>query len=129
MMEPKEMALKMAQVLDKKGARDISVLDVSHLSSIADFMVVCSGQNARQVHALAHDLDDKMYEVGVEVHRTEGVGESRWVVMDYDCVLVHIFHPDDREYYNIDRLWMDGTNVVEFEPEYKETEDEEDNWF
>lgn len=122
MMEPREMALQIARILDKKGARDISVLDVSHLSSIADYMVVCTGRNAQLVHALSRDLDDKMLELGVDVRRREGVNESRWIVMDYDCVIVHIFHPDDREYYNIDRLWMDGSNVVDFHSEYEEDE-------
>lgn len=118
MMNPKDMALEIAKILDKKGARDISVLDIGHLSSIADFMVVCTGRNAPAVHALSHDLDDKMLQMGVDVHRREGVAEARWIVMDYDCVIVHIFHPDEREYYNIDRLWMDGSNVVEFESAY-----------
>ena len=118
MMNPKDMALEIAKILDKKGARDISVLDIGHLSSIADVMVVCTGRNAPAVHALSHDLDDKMLQLGVDVHRREGVAEARWIVMDYDCVIVHIFHPDEREYYNIDRLWMDGSNVVEFESAY-----------
>lgn len=129
MMEPREMATKIAQILDQKGGRDISVLDVSHLSSIADYMVVCTGSNGRLVHALAHHVDDKMAEQGVFMHRCEGVNEGHWVVMDYDCVIVHVFHPDDREYYNIDRLWMDGTNTVEFERLAAEAKDDEDNWF
>lgn len=118
MMNAKEMALEIARILDKKGARDISVLEIGHLSSIADYMVVCTGRNAPAVHALCKDLDDKMIEHGIDVHRREGVNEARWVVMDYDYVLVHIFHPDEREYYNIDRLWMDGSNVVSFESEF-----------
>lgn len=118
MMEPKTMALEIAKILDKKGARDISVLEIGHLSSIADYMVVCTGRNAPAVQALSRDLDDKMYEQGIDVRRREGVNEARWIVMDYECVLVHIFHPEEREYYNIDRLWMDGSNQVKFESEF-----------
>lgn len=118
MINPKEMALEIAHILDKKGARDISVLEIGHLSSIADYMVVCTGRNSPAVAALYRDLDDKMYEKGIDVHRREGVNEGRWIVMDYDAVLVHIFHPEDREYYNIDRLWMDGSNQVKFESEF-----------
>lgn len=118
MMNPNDMALTIARILDKKGARDISVLKIDHLSSIADYMVVCTGRNSPAVQALSRDLDDKMLELGVDVHRREGINEAHWVVMDYDAVIVHIFHPEDREYYNIDRLWMDGSNIVAFESEY-----------
>lgn len=118
MMNPKDMALNIAHILDDKGARDISVLEIGHLSSIADYMVVCTGRNSPAVQALSRDLDDKMFEKGVDVRRREGVNEARWIVMDYDCVIVHIFHPEEREYYNIDRLWMDGSNAVNFESAY-----------
>ena len=116
MMKPKDLALKIAQVLDKKGANNITILEVDHLTSITDYFVICSGRSVQSVRALAEDLDDRLMEEGIEPRRREGLNESRWIVLDYASVIVHIFHPDEREYYNIERLWMDGSNQLTFVP-------------
>lgn len=113
-MNTKELALKIAQILDKKGALDIMVLDVEHMTSITDFFVIASGRNAQAVHSLAEDLEDKLAEAQIFPRRSEGVREARWIVQDYASVIVHIFHPEERSYYNIERLWQDGTNQVAF---------------
>ena len=110
MMEPKALANKIAELLDKKGATDIQILEVGHLTSITDFFVVASGRNVQNVHTLAEDLEDKLAEEGIEPRRKEGKNGARWIVLDYAHVIVHIFHPDERQYYNIERLWQDGTN-------------------
>ena len=117
MMKPKDLALKIARILDSKGADNITILEVDHLTSITDYFVIASGRSVQSVRALAEDLDDKLLEEKIEPRRREGVNESRWIVLDYASVIVHIFHPDEREYYNIERLWMDGSNQVVFAPE------------
>ena len=117
MMKPKDLAQKIAQVLDKKGAYNITILEVDHLTSITDYFVIASGRSAQSVRALAEDVDEKLMEVGIDPRRREGMNESRWIVLDYASVIVHLFHPDEREYYNIERLWMDGSNQVTFVPE------------
>lgn len=116
MMKPKDLALKIARVLDKKGANNITILEVDHLTSITDYFVIASGRSMQSVRALAEDLDDRLMEDGIEPRRREGLNESRWIVLDYASVIVHIFHPDEREYYNIERLWMDGSNQLTFVP-------------
>lgn len=116
MLDSKTMALKAAAILDKKGANDIIVLDVAHMTSITDMFVICSGRNIQAVRALADDLEDKFMEEGIEVRRKEGERESKWIVLDYANVIVHIFHPEERNFYNIERLWQDGENQVEFIP-------------
>lgn len=113
-MDPKELALKMAKILDKKGALDIAILEVGHMTSITDFFVIASGRNAQSVHSLAEDLEDKMAEMQIFPRRSEGVREARWIVQDYASVIVHVFHPEERMFYNIERLWQDGTNQVPF---------------
>ena len=120
MNNPREIALEVAKVLDSKKAVNIVLLEVAHLagkSSIADFMVIASGRSANQVKALAHEVEDKMAELGLDARRREGYQEGRWIVLDYASVLVHIFHEQEREYYNIERLWMDGSNQIPFEPQ------------
>ena len=113
-MEARELALKIAEILDKKGALDITILQVDHMTSITDYFVIASGRNVQAVRSLAEDVEDKLAEVGVEPRRREGMHESRWIVQDYATVILHLFHPEERAYYNIERLWQDGTNQVPF---------------
>ncbi len=115
MIKSKELALKIAKVLNDKGAIDIIILEVNHLTSITDFFVIASGRNTQAVRGLAEDVEEKLGAEGTEVRRREGMQESRWVVLDYAHVIVHVFHPEEREYYNIERLWMDGSNQIPFE--------------
>ena len=115
-METRELALKMAQILDKKGALDIQILEVDHLTSITDYFVIASGRNVLSVRSLSEDLEDKLAEEGVTPRRRDGMHDSRWIVLDFASVIVHIFHPEERAYYNIERLWQDGTNQVAFVP-------------
>ena len=116
MIDSKQLALHAAQILDEKGANDIMILEVAHLTSITDYFVIANGRNIQSVRSLAEDLEDKLAEEGVEPRRKEGERESRWIVLDYAHVIVHIFHPDERQYYNIERLWQDGDNQVQFIP-------------
>ena len=114
MENTRELVMKMAELLDKKGALDIQILEVGHMTSITDYFLVASGRNTMAVRSLAEDLEDKMVEDDILPRRTEGLRESRWIVLDYASVIVHIFHPEERQFYNIERLWQDGTNQVEF---------------
>ena len=111
-MQSKELALAAARALDDKKGVDIMVLDVQHLTIIADYFVIASGRSGNQVRSLIDEVDDKLSEQGVEPRRREGVNEGRWAVLDYGTVLVHVFHEQEREYYSLERLWSDGTNLV-----------------
>ena len=115
MIESKALATKIAEILDNKGATDIQILEVGHMTSITDFFVVASGRNVQSVHTLAEDLEDRLAEDGIEPRRKEGKNGARWIVLDYAHVIVHIFHPEERQYYNIERLWQDGGNDEHFE--------------
>ncbi len=117
MIEAKALAKKIAEILDDKGATDIQILEVGHMTSITDFFVVASGRNVQFVHTLADDLEDKLAEENILPRRKEGKNGARWIVLDYAEVIVHLFHPDERAHYNIERLWQDGTNDERFEGE------------
>ncbi len=112
-MENNELALKIAKVLWDKKALDIRVLHVGGMTVITDYMVIASGRSQLQVKALADDVDDAMAELGIPLRAKEGTNEGHWVVLDYNSVLVHVFHPEDREFYHLEKLWEDGTNRVE----------------
>lgn len=121
-MKPNELALHIAKSLMRKLGQDIIILNVGHLTTLADYFVIASGRNVPHVRALAEEVDDKLAAEGISPRRTEGLFDARWVVLDYASVLVHIFHVDEREYYHIERLWMDGGNSVPLPADDAETE-------
>lgn len=114
MSQAKELALQIASIIDSKKGEDVVVLDVHHLTSITDCFVVASARNVLQVRAIAEEVEDKLSAQGIEPRRKEGYSDARWIVLDFNSVIVHIFHAEEREFYNIERLWMDGSNQVEF---------------
>ena len=114
MMEPKELALLAAKTLDEKKALDIRLLDVGMMTVITDYMIICSGRASTQVKALTDAVEEKLSEAGIEPRRKDGTSEGRWAVLDYGTVMIHIFHEQERAYYQLERLWSDGTNTVAF---------------
>ena len=113
MKDPKELAVEIAEFLYGKKGENIQVLDVANLTSITEYFVIASARNTIQCRTMAEDLEDHLIEAEqLEARRKEGYRESRWVVLDYGSVIVHIFHEQEREFYNLERLWADGTNMV-----------------
>lgn len=104
---------KIASTLWEHKGSQIVALDVRGLTVLCDYMIIASGRNATQVKALADSVDEMMAGEGAVLRRSEGITEGRWVVLDYATVLVHIFHQDERSFYNLEKLWNDGTNQVE----------------
>ena len=112
-MQDQAFVQEIARVLYDKKAYDIVALDVSALTVITDYMVIASGRSANQVKALADEVDERMAEHGIQLRRCEGQSDGRWIVMDYGTVLVQLFHREEREFYNLERLWSDGSNKLE----------------
>ncbi len=111
-MNAKELAVAAAKALDAKRARDIVALKVDEMTIITDYMVIASGTSQIQVKALAENVEEELGKLDVFAKRREGLSEGRWCVLDYGDVMVHIFHEQDREYYQLERLWSDGTNEL-----------------
>ena len=107
MTEAKEQVLKICEILYDKQALNIRALNVAGKTIIAEWFVVCSGRATTQVRTLCDELEDKAADMGLTVLRKEGYGEARWIVLDFGHILVHIFHPEEREFYNMERLWDD----------------------
>lgn len=100
-----ETAVKAA---DDKRAEDIVVLNMQGISLISDYFIICHGNSDKQVQAIAKEMKDKATEYGYSVKRMEGFEEARWILLDLGDVVAHIFHRDERSYYNLERLWGDA---------------------
>ena len=110
-MEAKEKVICFAETLNDKKASDIEALDISGLTIIADYFLICSAQSQLQAQALSDALSDKAAAIGEELLRVEGLREGNWVLMDFGNVVVHIFKKDIREFYGLERLWADAERL------------------
>ena len=120
-MDQREIAVRAAKALDAKRAKDIVVLKVDEMTVITDYMVIATGRSVPQVKALCEHVEEELAKDDVFARRREGMSEGRWCVLDYGDVMVHIFHEQDREYYQLERLWSTGSNelAIDFETEEK----------
>lgn len=110
--EPAVIAHRAVDAAADKLATDILMLDLREKCSFADYFVVCSGSSERQLKAILEEIDEALTQVGTPLLRREGATESGWVLLDFGDVIVHIFTPELRDYYRIEKIWADGTPVV-----------------
>lgn len=108
MIEAKEKAILAAKALSDKKGLDIVILEVKGLTLIADYFVLCTGNSSTHVHSLTVGLQEELAKQGIEELRVEGLGEARWVLLDYSDVVVHIFQEEARSFYDLERLWGDA---------------------
>lgn len=111
MNQAKQMAKIAYAALEEKKGIDIRLLDISQVSVIADYFLIATGNNANQVNALIDSVEEKMEEAGFALKQREGGGASPWVLLDYRDVIVHVFDPENRSFYALDRTWKDGKIV------------------
>ncbi|UXR68626.1 MULTISPECIES: ribosome silencing factor [unclassified Staphylococcus] len=107
-MNANELLMLSVNAADEKKAEDIISINMQGISDIADYFLVCHGNNERQVQAIAKAVKDKAEEQGIHVKRMEGYEEARWVLLDLADVVVHVFHKDERDYYNLEKLYQDA---------------------
>ena len=115
----KELVLKIAQILYDKKARNIVALDVEGMTPLTDAMVIATGRSVLQAQTLTREVQDRLAEENILPTRREGYQDALWAVLDYGVVIVHIFHEEEREFYQLDKLWeKDGNRVpLPFEEE------------
>lgn len=101
-----------ARAADEKRARDIAVLDLRQISLITDYFVIADAETEVQVRAITNGIQERLKEHGVEAARREGWEDARWVLLDLGDAVVHIFRTEDREYYDLERLWGDAPKFV-----------------
>jgi ribosome-associated protein len=107
-LNAKETTDKIVEILEDKKAKDIDIINIGEISILADYFVICNGTSTTHIKTLADELETKMEEIGLNCIHKEGYESARWILMDYGQVVVHIFHHEDRGFYNLERLWSDG---------------------
>ena len=111
-MELLDIVKKAVNALEDKKAEDITVIDISGVSSIADYFIIANGSNANQLAAMKDAVDEAFYKSGMNAKQIEGNNNSTWILIDYNDVIVHLFDKEDRLFYDLERIWKDG-KVIE----------------
>ena len=113
MNEPKILAEKVVAICEDVKAVDISVFDMTASSTIADYYVLCTGNSEPHLKAIGDRLEKEMKDAELAATAIDGGASSQWIVMDFGSVIVHVMHPDAREYYNLEALWSTGQTPPE----------------
>ena len=114
-LEAREVAHKAVEVASDMQAADIVLIDVRGIVSFADYFVMCSGQSNRQINAIYDEILYSLKKEGILPHHREGTVDSGWLLLDYGNVVIHIFSPTEREYYQLDKLWSQASPVVQIQ--------------
>ncbi|MBA5951313.1 ribosome silencing factor [Staphylococcus aureus] len=107
-MNSQELLAIAVDAIDNKQGEDTISLEMKGISDMTDYFVVTHGNNERQVQAIARAVKEVANEQNIEVKRMEGYNEARWILIDLADVVVHVFHKDERNYYNIEKLYQDA---------------------
>ncbi len=112
--QPQALALarRVVDILSDRKAADIVLLDIQKLASFSDYFVICSGTSERHMQALTEAVSETLKAGGTRPTQVEGTSDSGWILMDYGDVIVHIFSPETRDYYRLERIWEKAATVV-----------------
>ena len=111
MSEAKQTAKLALEALEDKKAMDVRILDITHVSALADYFMIASGSNRNQVQAMADNVEEVLGKAGVHPKQIEGYQSANWILMDYSDVIIHIFSTEDRAFYDLERIWKDGVEI------------------
>ncbi|NLN48454.1 MAG: ribosome silencing factor [Clostridiales bacterium] len=109
----KEKKEKTVEILINKKAENIKVIDIGELSVVADYFIIATGTSTTHVQSLSENLEELLAVEGYKIHHKEGYRSGRWILMDYNDIVIHLFSKEEREFYNLERLWADAntTNI------------------
>lgn len=113
-MDTKQFAERIADLIFTKKGYDVKIMELEEITTIADYFIICSADSEVQVKAIADEIDRTLRKEGIKCYHREGYEALRWVLLDYFDVVVHIFHKEAREFYNLEKLWGDAP-VIEVE--------------
>lgn len=111
----KELVRLSYDALNEKKATDITVIDITGLSVVADYFIIASADNVRQAEALCDNVEEVLGRAGYQCRQIEGKASGNWILMDYNDVIIHIFDKENRLFYDIERIWKDGRKIVSIE--------------
>ena len=100
--------------LEDKKAEDIQIIDISEISTIADYFVITDGANRSQIQALSDNVEEKLAVSGIRPKNIEGYNTANWILLDYSDILVHIFDKESRGFYDLERMWRDGKTIHQY---------------
>jgi ribosome-associated protein len=109
--DSKEKSIFCAKVALEKKALDITILELKKISSLTDYFLICSGRSDRQVQAIAQFIEEKMVQKGINPLGVEGMREGRWILMDYEDVVIHVFYDPVRVHYDLEGLWIEAPRI------------------
>lgn len=107
-----QMACVAALGADDKKAKAVRILDIRSISSVADFFVICSGTSVTHLRAIADNVEEKLLSQGLGLHHVEGYQNGRWILLDFGDLVVHVMHEEERQFYNLERLWGDAPEMA-----------------
>ena len=111
MLTPKEMAELAVRALDAKKGRDIRLLETKEVTVLADYFLICTANSSTHIKTLSDEVSKVLEEQGERTLRTEGYRNGGWVLVDFGCLVVHLFTEEVRKFYNLERLWADAPVV------------------
>ena len=114
-MDSKELAAKIAEILDSKKGIDIEMIDVSEKTTLADYFIIASGTNVNQVQAMADSVQEVLGRAGHMTKNVEGYDTGNWVLLDFGDIIVHVFDKENRLFYDLERIWRDGKSIEKAE--------------
>jgi len=110
-MDNLEMVKFIYKALDAKKAEEIKILQIDKISSVADYFVIAGATSTTHLNALSDELEMKLKEQGVEPLHRDGMRSGSWAVLDYISIMVHIFNKESRQYYSLEKMWSEGTEI------------------
>jgi ribosome-associated protein len=111
-LEAVDLAKKVVEVVSDKQASNIVLLDMQKVCSFTDYLIICSGESQRQIEAISQAIDDLVHQESLSFHHREGMPDSGWILFDLGEVMVHIFSPFERDYYQLENLWNKANLLV-----------------
>lgn len=110
-MNSKEMVKLACGAMEEKKAQDIKIIDIEKVSTLADYFIIASGSNRNQVQAMADNVNEILGRAGVEPKQIEGYQSANWILLDYRDIVIHIFDEENRLFYDLERIWRDGSLI------------------
>ena len=110
-MDSKKLAKIAYEALDDKKGIDITIIDISQISVLADYFIIAGGSNENQVKALVDNVEEQLAKEKVGARHMEGYSAANWILLDFGDIIVHVFNQEDRLFYDLERIWSDGKTV------------------
>ena len=110
-MTSKELTKLAVAALEDRKAEDVTVIDISEISPIADYFIIADGNNKNQVQAMVDNVQEELFKAGYEMKQMEGYREGNWILLDFGDIIIHIFDKENRLFYDLERIWKDGKEV------------------